>query len=168
MFTSSSLSCKLCNRQRRIHATGLRGSNYIYVSFISGWTKLNINKSRQISIGALQFYWVCQHCQNSAGAASSNNMEVGYKLSNKVLVLPWSHRKTVKPDTAEWTRSPAAQSNQCSSYLLWFISSGLIHSSFTVTVTFPLGLHNQRSIRERGVFPALFIQLQLLHINWSG
>lgn len=48
-------------------------------------TKLNINKS-QLSIGALQFYWVWQHCQNSTGAASSNNMEVSNKLSNELLL----------------------------------------------------------------------------------
>lgn len=48
-------------------------------------TKLNINKSL-ISIGALQFYWVWQHCQNTTGAASSNNVEVGNKLSNEFLL----------------------------------------------------------------------------------
>lgn len=44
-----------------------------------------MNKS-WISIGALQFYWVWQHCQNTTGAASSNNVEAGNKLSNELLL----------------------------------------------------------------------------------
>lgn len=48
-------------------------------------TKLTMNKS-WISIGALQFYWVWQHCQNTTASASSNNVEVGNKLSNELLL----------------------------------------------------------------------------------
>lgn len=85
VFMSDSLSCKLGYRLSWIHATGFRVKNDIYVCYIYGPNKFNINKP-YISIGALQFYWVWQHCQNTTGAASSNNTEVSNKLSSELLL----------------------------------------------------------------------------------
>lgn len=85
----SSLSCKPGNRRNRIHSTSFRVNMIFTLALYKVLTKLNTNKSR-ISIGALQFYWVWQHCQNTTGAASSNNVEVGNKLLNDFLctVIP--------------------------------------------------------------------------------
>lgn len=71
---------------------------------------------------------------------------------------------------AEWAGSLDAHRDQGSSYLPGFIGSGLTHSSFTVPVTFPLGLHYQKSIREReaytrAIYPAAASSYELYWIN---
>lgn len=55
------------------------------------------NHTYWISIGALGFYGVWQRCQNTSGAANSNNTQAGNKLSNALLLCrDRSHRGTVK------------------------------------------------------------------------
>lgn len=68
------------------HATGFRVQSDIYVLLYTRVSQNWLWKKCWLSIGVLLFYWVWQHCQNTTGAASSNNLEVGNKLSNELLL----------------------------------------------------------------------------------
>lgn len=100
------------------------------------------------------FYW-CASMLQSLTVLSKHNWSCQFEQrSHKwVLIVAWAQQRNCKTQysrTGSISERPHQLRGPCITKT--FIGSCLTHSSFTTTLTFPLGLYYQRSIRQRGAY----------------